>query len=114
MLGLQRHAIDQLEHATSVLRARVHRLEEEQAALRARLEGERQPRFLTAHIAAAAQAAPAIGSTIERFAQAMRASLPLPRRGHAGGLARAKGRVALSRWHLHAGIRKGSDVHPRI
>ena len=91
MLRFHRHAIGQLVQTASELRARIQRLESEQATLRSRLDGERQLQILTAHISAAAQAAPAIGAAIERFAQAMRASLPLPRRGHAGGLARAKG-----------------------
>src|SRR5271169_6068996 len=51
------------------------------------IEGDRQLRILTAHIAAAAQAASAIGAAIERFAEAMRAPLS---RGRAGGIARAK------------------------
>ncbi len=76
--------------ATSDLAARFQRLENEQDVLRARLESERQLRLLTAHIAAAAQAAPAIGAAIERFAEAMLAPLPSPPRGRAGGLARAK------------------------
>jgi hypothetical protein len=65
-------------------------LEGEQATLRSRLEGERQLRILTAHIAAAAQAASVIGAAIERFAEAMRAPLPLLPRGRAGGLARTR------------------------
>lgn len=90
MLGFHRQTIHQLEHATSVLRARVQRLEGEQAASRARLESERQLQMLTAHIAAAAHAAPVIGAAMERFAQAMCAPLPVPPRGRAGGVARAK------------------------
>jgi hypothetical protein len=90
MFGFRRHIRDELVHTTSALLARVQRLEQEQALLHARLEGERQLRILTAHIAAAAQAAPAIGSAIERFAEAMRAPLPPPPRGCSGGLARAK------------------------
>jgi hypothetical protein len=86
-LGFRRDAIRQLEDATSTLRARVQRLEQEHALLHARLEGERQLRLLTAHIAAAAQAAPVIGAAIDRFAQAVRVPLP---RGRAGGLSRAK------------------------
>ena len=62
----------------------------EQATLRSRLEGERQLRILTAHIAAAAQGASVIGAAIERFAEAMRAPLPLLPRGRAGGLARTR------------------------
>lgn len=90
MAWFHRHDRQLLERVTSDLSARLQRLEEEQAALRARLEGDRQLRILTAHIAAAAQAAPAIGFAIERFAEAMRAPLPLQPRGHAGGLARAQ------------------------
>jgi len=75
--------------ATSDLRARVQRLEAEQAALLARLEGDRQLRMLTAHIAAVAHVARAIGAAVERFAKAMRPPLPPAPRGRAGGLARA-------------------------
>lgn len=90
MALFRRYDSEQLVRATSDLSARVQRLEVEHAALRARLEGERQLRILTAQIAAAAQAAPAIGAAIERFAEAMRAPPPLVPRGRAGGLARAK------------------------
>lgn len=81
---------DELRHTTSALLARVQRLEEEQAALRTRLEGERQLRIYIAQVAAAARVAPLLGVAMERFAQAMRAPLPLVPRGRAGGLARAK------------------------
>lgn len=91
MALFRRHDSEQLVRVTSDLSARVQRLEVEQAALRARLDDERQLRIVTAQIAAAAQAAPAIGAAIERFAEAMRAPLPLVPRGRAGGLARAKG-----------------------
>lgn len=87
MTLFRRYDSEQLVRATSDLTARVQRLELEHAALRARLEGERQLRILAAHIASAAQAAPVIGAAIERFAQAMRAPLP---RGRTGGLARAR------------------------
>jgi|HubBroStandDraft_6_1064221.scaffolds.fasta_scaffold1158453_2 hypothetical protein len=90
MALFRRYDCEQLVRATSDLAARVQRLENEQAVLRARLEGERQLRLLTAHISAAAQMAPAIGAAIERFGEAMRAPLPVPPRGRAGGLARAK------------------------
>lgn len=89
MLGFRRDAFGQLENATTALRACVQRLETERAALRARLEGDRQLRIFTAHIAAVAQMAPVIGGAIERFAAAMRAPLPAQPRGRAGGLARA-------------------------
>ena len=87
MALFRRHDNEQLVRATSDLSARVQRLELEHAALRVRLEGERQLRILTAHIASAAQVAPVIEAAIERFAQAMRAPLP---RGRTGGLARAR------------------------
>lgn len=87
MLGFRRHIRDELVHTTSALLARVQRLEEAQAEIRARLEGQGQLRVLTAQIAAAAQVAPVVGAAIERFAEAMRAPLP---RGRAGGLARAR------------------------
>jgi hypothetical protein len=87
MALFRRYDSEQLVRATSDLTARVQRLETEHAALRARLEGERQLRIVTAHIAAAAQAAVVVGAAVERFAQGMRASLPL---GRAGGLARAR------------------------
>jgi hypothetical protein len=74
-------------HATSDLLERIQRLEREQRELRARLEGERQLRILTAQIVGAAQVAPVIGEAMERFALAMRAPSP---RGRAGGLARAR------------------------
>jgi len=73
--------------ATSDLLERIQRLEREHAQLRARLEGERQVRILAAQIVGAAQAAPVIGTALEKFAQAMRAPRP---RGRAGGLARAR------------------------
>jgi hypothetical protein len=66
---------------------RIQRLEREQAALRSRLEGERQLRILAAQIVGAAQIAPLIGEAIEGFAQAMRAR---SQRGRPGGLARAR------------------------
>ena len=90
MALFRRYDSQQLVRATSDLTARVQRLETEHAALRARLEGERQLRIMTAHIVAAAQAATAIGFAIERFAEAMRSPLPPRPRGRAGGLARAK------------------------
>lgn len=90
MALFRRYDSQQLERATSDLSARVQRLEVEHAALCARLEGERQLRILTAHVAAAAQTAILIGGAIERFAEAMRAPLPVPPRGRAGGLARAR------------------------
>jgi hypothetical protein len=87
MLIRSHHAVKALDARTSDLLDRIQRIEAEQAALRAEIEGERQLRFLTAEIIGAAQAAPVIGSAIENFAQAMRAPLP---RGRAGGLARAR------------------------
>jgi hypothetical protein len=87
MLGFRRHIRDELVRTTSALLARVQRLEDGQAEMRSRLEGERQLRVFTANLTAAARAAPAVGGAIERFAQAMRAPLP---RGRAGGLARAR------------------------
>lgn len=81
---------DELRRTTSALLARVQRLEEEQAALGTRLEGERQLRVFIAQIAAAARVAPLLGVAMERFAQAMRAPLPPVPRGRAGGLARSK------------------------
>jgi hypothetical protein len=74
------------DRATSDLLERIQRLEREHAALRARLEGERQLRILAAQIVGAAQIAPIIGEAVEKFAQAMRGPLP---RGRAGGIARA-------------------------
>jgi len=76
-----------IEIATSDLRERIQRLERDQAELRSRLEGERQPRILAAQIVGAAQIAPVISEAVEKFAQAMRSPLP---RGRAGGLARAR------------------------
>jgi hypothetical protein len=87
MFGLSRAVADELRQATSDLMARVQRLEAEQAAMRTRLEGERQARMLAANISAAARAAPTVGLAVEPFAQAMRAPLP---RGRAGGLVRAR------------------------
>jgi hypothetical protein len=62
---------------------RVQRLEAEQAALHARLEGDRQLRVLTAQVVGAAQ----VGDPVEKFGQAMRTQPPC---GRAGGLARAR------------------------
>jgi len=87
MALFRRHDSEQLVRATSDLMARVQRLENEQAVLRARLEGARQLCVSIAHITAAAQTALVVGASVERFAQAMRAPLP---RGRAGGRARAK------------------------
>lgn len=90
MFGPRRQAIQQLEQPISVPYSRTQRLEAEQAALLARLEGERQFRLLTGHITAAAQTALVLGAAIERFAEAMRSPLPPPPRGRAGGRARAR------------------------
>jgi hypothetical protein len=86
MFAASKYAVATLEARASDLLDRIQRIEAEQAALRAQLEGEWQLRFLTAEIVEAAQAAPVIGRAIEHFACAMRAPLP---RGCAGGLARA-------------------------
>jgi hypothetical protein len=88
MLFRRRSDQETIDARTSDIIERIQRLEAEQAALRAEIEGERQLRFLTAEIVGAAQAAPVIGSALENFAQAMRAQLP---RGRAGGLVRARG-----------------------
>jgi hypothetical protein len=74
-----------IDVATSDLRDRIQRLEEDQAELRSLLEGERQLSTLAASVSSAAQAALTIGSALERFAGAMRSPLL---RGLAGGLAR--------------------------
>jgi hypothetical protein len=87
MALFRRFESGQLEQATSDLTARVQRLETERDLLHARLEGEHQLRMLTAHITAAAQAAPVIGAAIERFAEAMRSPVPV---GRTDGLARAE------------------------
>lgn len=97
MLLFSRHIAKQLVDTTSALFERVQRLEEKHAELRARLDGERDLRVLTAHIAAAVQAAPMIGAAIERFSETMRAPRPRGRRTRA----RFHG-VALLRWHLYA------------
>jgi hypothetical protein len=70
---------------TSDILERIQRIEAEQAALRAQIEGERQLRFLATHIVGAAQTTQIIGTAIDNFAQAMRAAQP---RGRTGGLAR--------------------------
>ena len=86
MLFHHRDTTATIDRRTTDLLERIQRLEAEQCALRAEIEGERQLRFLTAEIVGAAQVAPVIGNAIEDFAQALRAPLP---RGRAGGLARA-------------------------
>jgi hypothetical protein len=63
-------------NATSDLLERIKRLEREHAALRARLEGERQLRILATQIVGAAQVAPLIGGAVEKFAESMRAPMP--------------------------------------
>lgn len=88
MLLHRLHTESSSDALTSAIIDRVQRLEREQAELRARLDGERQLRFLAAQIVGAAQFAPVIGAAVENFAQAMRAPAP---RGRAGGLARARG-----------------------
>jgi hypothetical protein len=89
MLLLRSQFADHVLETTSALLERVQRLEDEQAALRARLEGEDKLRLFIGQIVAAAQAASVIGVAIEGFAKAMRAlRAPIPR-GRAGGLARA-------------------------
>jgi len=88
MLFRRRSDQETIDARSSDIPERIQRIEAEQSALRAEIEGERQLRFLTAEIVAVAQAAPVIGSAVENFAQAMRAPLP---RGRAGGLARASG-----------------------
>ena len=103
---------DELRHTTSALLARVQRLEEEQAALRTRLEGERQLRIYIAQVG--------------RGAVAPFSALPwsgsLRRCGHLSPLCRAdalaasraqKPRGAISTG-LHARIRKGVGVSRRI
>jgi hypothetical protein len=92
MLVLNSNAIATIAARTSDLLDRVQRIEAEQSPLRARLEGERQPGFLTAEIVGAAQAAPIIGIAIESFAQAMRAPLS---RGRAVACAGAPARGAM-------------------
>jgi len=87
MFPRRRHTEPSSDALTSNIIDRIQRLEREQAELRARLEGERQLRFLAAQIVGAAQFAPVIGTAIEKFAQALRAPLL---RGRAGGLARAR------------------------
>lgn len=86
MLGFRRHRNEEVIQTTNALLARIQRLENEQAALQARFEGERQLRIFIEHIAAAAGVGPVLGAAMERFAQAMRAPLP---RGRAGGLSRS-------------------------
>ncbi len=85
----RRHSdLKTIDARTSDIIERIQRIEAEQAALRAEIEGERQLRFLTVEIVGAAQMAPIIGSAVERFAQAMRCA-PLAR-GVAGGRERAR------------------------
>ena len=90
MFVSRRRIRDELVHTTSALLARIQRLEDEHTKIHARLEGERQLRIYIAQVAAAARVAPLLGVAMERFAQAMRAPLPVVQRGRAGGLARAK------------------------
>jgi hypothetical protein len=78
---------DFIDARTSDLLERIERIEAAQAALRARVEGERQLRFLAREIGKAADLAPIIGDAVEKLAQALRSPLP---RGRAGGLARAR------------------------
>jgi hypothetical protein len=88
MLLLSRYEAKRLVETTSELLERVQRLEEEQAQIRTRIEGERKLRSFIMNIAAAAaQAAPQIGAAIEGFARAVRSPVP---RGRAGGLVRAR------------------------
>ena len=104
MLGFHRHTIDRLEHATSVLFARIQRLEEEQAALLARLERGRQLQSLTAHIAAAGRAGPVIGAAMGAI-RPSHACTFVPSAPRARGRPRSrKERVALSRWYVHARV----------
>ncbi len=71
-----------LERRASEIGARIQRLEEAQAALKASLERARRVSVLVASIAAAAQAEPAIGLAMKNFARAMRSPRP---RGRLGG-----------------------------
>jgi hypothetical protein len=74
MLFRGQHTVKTPDVRTSdLLDERIQRIEAERAALRAKIESERQLRFLTAEIVGAAQAAPLIGHAIEHFAQVMRA-----------------------------------------
>jgi hypothetical protein len=75
----------QLEILTSDLRERLQRLEDDQTQLRARFDGERHLRILTASISSETQIAPIIGKAFEDFALAMSGTVP---RGRASGLAR--------------------------
>jgi hypothetical protein len=61
----------QLEILTSDLRERLQRLEDDQTQLRARFDGERHLRILTASISSETQIAPIIGKAFEDFALAM-------------------------------------------
>ena len=90
MLATRRYIKATIELDTSELLARIQRLEGDHAAMRPRLEGERQVRTLAIQITGAAQTALAVGGAMERFAQALREPLPPPPRGRAGGLARAR------------------------
>jgi len=75
------------ERAPSERLESILRLAREQAEPRARLEGDRQLRFLAVQIAGAAQVAAIIGGAVENFGRAMRAPL---RQGRAGGIVRAR------------------------
>lgn len=86
MLLLSRYEAKRLVETTSELLEQVQRLEEEQAQLRFRLDGQRQLRILTAQVSAAAKAA-VVGDAIEPFSRTIREPIL---RGRAGGLARAR------------------------
>ena len=61
MVGSHRIDADELQRTTSELLERIQRIESEQAKLRAKLEGDRQLRFLIANISSGAAVAPEIG-----------------------------------------------------
>lgn len=103
MLLIGRRDIDTLTQRASAAIERAERLEREHEQLRTRIEAletrlasEAALRTMAGELNKAAQAAPAIGGALERFALAMRSPLSS---GRAGGLARAQQAATLEeRW----------------
>lgn len=87
MWKLSDSSVSILTERTSGIAARIQRLEPAQAALRAEVQGERNSRLLAVRVVAAAEAASAIRTALEQFAQTMRAPPP---RGRVDRIARAR------------------------
>ena len=107
----RRHSdLKTIDARTSDILERIQRIEAEQAALRAEIEGERRLRFLSGEIVGAAQLAPVIGSDIEAICPGD--ACPTATRTRRRRRSCVK-RMALFRRHFHAGVRKIRGISAR-